>query len=61
MVKSYVLKYGQSAAKLRGAEGSTTIPYGSRFKRAEVVGIRKDDDIVYALVKTRGRETAGQV
>jgi len=37
---------GQSAAKLRIGEGSTTIPQGSRGERPEVVGIHEDDDIV---------------
>ena len=42
----------ESAAKLLKREGSTTIPRGSTLKRVEVVCVRKDDDIVYAHVKT---------
>ena len=48
-------KNGQSAAKPRTGEGSTTIPEGSRIKRSEVVCPScEGEDIVCALAKVRG-------
>ncbi len=48
---------GQSAAKPRTGERSTTILYGSRlasYWRAEVVGTHLGEDIVYTLSKDKG-------
>ena len=45
---------GQSAAKHRLGEGSTTIPNGSRIKRSEVVrSVKTDEDIVCSFVKAK--------
>lgn len=48
------IKNGQSATKPRIEESSTTISQESRSKRSEVVGIRKDEDMVFSLSKDKG-------